>query len=173
MSRIIDTIAQLPAQSVTNATQPQISPAAAGILFLVVLVAATIALIALWKVFVKAGRPGWAALVPFYNAWVLSEIAGRPGWFGLVAVAISLVTNPIEGIKVIGGIVSILMIILISMDVAVKFGRSKAFGVVGLWLFSVVGYLILAFGTAKYDGSIPTDTPKFGEPTKHTALPKS
>src|SRR6188508_1926315 len=36
---------------------------------------------AIWKVFVKAGEPGWAALVPIYNLIVMLKIAGKPAWW--------------------------------------------------------------------------------------------
>ena len=38
-------------------------------------------IVASWKVFTKAGQPGWAVLVPFYNIYVLCKIVGRPGWW--------------------------------------------------------------------------------------------
>jgi membrane protein YqaA with SNARE-associated domain len=49
-----------------------------GLLFVLVAVAA------MWKVFTKAGQPGWAAIVPFYNTYVLLKIVGRPGWWLLL-----------------------------------------------------------------------------------------
>jgi hypothetical protein len=33
-----------------------------------------------WKLYVKAGKPGWACLVPFYNRMVMLEIGGQPSW---------------------------------------------------------------------------------------------
>jgi len=39
----------------------------------------------LWKMFERAGNPGWACFVPFYNAWKLARSAGKPGWYGIVA----------------------------------------------------------------------------------------
>ena len=44
------------------------------------LVIALVTLIAMWKVFVKAGKPGWAVIIPFFNAYVFLKIAGKPGW---------------------------------------------------------------------------------------------
>jgi hypothetical protein len=38
----------------------------------------------LWRVFTKAGKPGWAALVPIYNLIVLLQIAGKPAWWFLL-----------------------------------------------------------------------------------------
>lgn len=111
-------------------------------LYLLLLV---VTIVALWKVFTKAGKPGWAAIVPFYNTWVLAEVAGKPGWWGLAIILLSPI--PIINIG------SLVLSLLISIELAKKFGKSTVFGVVGLWLFSLVGYLILAFGDAKYEGS--------------------
>jgi hypothetical protein len=118
-----------------------------------------VAIVAFWRVFTKAGKPGWAAIVPIYNAWTLAEIAGKPGWWGL-AIALA----PI--VPLIGPVVSMVLALLISIEVAKKFGRSTVFGVVGLWLFSLIGYLILAFGKDTYQAASKgamasgTDTPE-------------
>ncbi len=94
------------------------------------------------KLFVKAGRPMWAAFVPLYNSWVLAEVAGKPGWWGLA---------PLLGvIPVVGTIGAAIIYLLIAMALAERFGKSVLFGVIGLWFFAIVGYIILAFGSAKY-----------------------
>jgi hypothetical protein len=89
---------------------------------------------AFWKVFTKAGHPGWACLIPFYNMYVLCLIAGRPGWWLL------LMFVPVVNI-VIG--------FLIAIDIAKAFGKGAGFGI-GLALLSFIFYPILAFGDAKY-----------------------
>ena len=43
-------------------------------------------IIALWKMFEKAGEPGWAALIPFYNTYVLFKISWGNGWYFLLSV---------------------------------------------------------------------------------------
>ena len=43
-----------------------------------------VVIVGFWKVFEKAGQPGWAAIVPLYNAYILLKIAGRPGWWLLL-----------------------------------------------------------------------------------------
>ncbi|MFJ1760081.1 DUF5684 domain-containing protein [Amycolatopsis sp. NPDC088138] len=101
------------------------------------LVFAIITIIALWKVFTKAGRPGWAAIIPIYNVYVLLKIAGRSGWW-LLLLLIPLV--------------NLVVAIIVSIDVAKAFGKSGVFGFFGLFLFSIIGYLILAFGGARYTG---------------------
>jgi hypothetical protein len=101
------------------------------------IVIGVLAIIGLWATFLKAGKHGWAAIIPFYNIYTLMKVAGRPGWW-LVLYIIP--------------IVNIVIAIIVSLDVARRFGKSAVFGVVGLWLFGFVGYLMLGFGSAVYRG---------------------
>lgn len=94
----------------------------------------------LWKTFQKAGRHGWAAIIPIYNIYNIVKIAGRPGWWVL------LYFIPL---------VNIIIHIVVSLDVAKAFGKSEVFGILGLWLFSFIGYLMLGFGDATYKGGKP------------------
>ncbi|SRR6266540_851370 len=96
--------------------------------------------IAFWKVFEKAKQPGWAAIIPFYNLYIMLKIVGRPGWW------IILYIIPL---------VNIITHIVVANDFAKAFGKSAAFGFFGLWLFSLVGFTILGFGSAQYKG-VPT-----------------
>ena len=95
------------------------------------------AIASLWKVFTKAGQPGWAVLIPIYNAYVLCKIAGKPGWW------VILLLIPI---------VNIVISLLIALGVAQNFGKGAGFGI-GLWLLPIIFYPILAFGDASYGGS--------------------
>jgi len=99
------------------------------------LVFAVLVIVGLWRVFTKAGRPGWAAIIPIYNAYTLLKVAGRPGWW------LILLFIPI---------VNLIVAIIVSLDVARAFGKSGVFGFFGLFLFSIIGYLILGFGDARY-----------------------
>jgi hypothetical protein len=92
----------------------------------------------MWKVFVKAGKPGWAAIVPIYNVIVELEIIGRPWWY-LLLMLIPLV-NVVIGIMII-------------FDLAKVFGKGTGFGF-GLLFLSFIFIPILAFGDAKYQGPI-------------------
>lgn len=96
---------------------------------------AIVGIVALWKTFLKAGKPGWGALIPIYNVYLLVKVAGRPGWWLLLYLV---------------PIVNLIVHIIISLDIAKAFGKSSAFGIIGLWLFSFIGFLILGFGDAKY-----------------------
>jgi hypothetical protein len=95
-----------------------------------------------WRMFQKAGKPGWACIIPFYNTWVLAEIAGKPGWWGLY---------PLLGVIPVVGAVAVLVVhILICILIARNFGKSDTFGIVWLWLFWFVGFPILGLGAATY-----------------------
>jgi len=90
-----------------------------------------------WRVFAKAGQPGWAVLIPIYNFYVLCGIAGRPGWW------VILMLVPL---------VNIIVLAIVSIDVARAFGQGVGFGI-GLLLLSFVFYPILGFGSAQYQGA--------------------
>jgi len=89
-----------------------------------------------WKVFDKAGEPGWAALIPLYNVVVLLKIVGRPIWW-LLLVMIPFV-NFIIGI-------------LVAMDLGKSFGQGAGYGL-GLIFLPFIFYPMLAFGDASYRG---------------------
>ena len=91
----------------------------------------------MWKVFSKAGQPGWAVLIPIYNVYVLCKIAGRPGWWCLLYIV---------------PIVSMIVAILVSLDVAKQFGKGAGFGL-GLAVLGFIFYPILAFGDATFHGA--------------------
>jgi hypothetical protein len=103
-----------------------------GTLIYLVVVVAVIA--GMWKVFVKAGKPGWACIVPIYNIIVLLEIAGRPIWW------IVLLFIPIA---------NLIVLILVALDVAKAFGKGTGFGL-GLAFLGFIFYPILGFSDATY-----------------------
>jgi len=90
----------------------------------------------MWKVFAKAGKPGWAAIVPIYNTIVMLEIVGRPIWW------IVLLFIPF---------VNFVVWIIIALDLAKSYARSTGFGL-GLIFLPFIFYLILGFGPATYVG---------------------
>jgi hypothetical protein len=89
---------------------------------------------AVWKVFTKAGQPGWAVLIPIYNAYVMLKIAGKPGWWLL------LMFIPI---------VNLVVWILALVGLAANFGKGGGF-VLGLLLLPIVFYPILGLGSSQY-----------------------
>jgi hypothetical protein len=89
---------------------------------------------AAWKVFVKAGEPGWGVLVPFYNLYLLCKISDRPGWWFILFFV---------------PLVNIFIGFTIAMDIAKAFSKGSAFGI-GLWLIGIIFVPILGFGPAEY-----------------------
>ncbi|HET7060039.1 MAG TPA: DUF5684 domain-containing protein [Candidatus Saccharimonadales bacterium] len=110
----------------------------AGTWIVVWLIIAILAIAGMWATFQKAGRPGWAAIIPIYNIYTLVKVAGRSGWWVILYII---------------PLVNIVVSLVVSIDIAKAFGKSDVFGVIGLWLFSVIGYLMLGFGDATYKGS--------------------
>ena len=90
----------------------------------------------LWKVFDKAGKPGWAAIVPIYNIIVWLEIVGKPIWW------IILLFIPI---------VNFVVLIILSIALAEKFGKGAGFGI-GIAFLGFIFIPILGFGDARYQG---------------------
>ena len=91
---------------------------------------------ALWHVFVKGGRPGWAAIIPFYNYYVLLKVVGRPGWW------LILYFIPI---------INIVVWLIVAIDLAKSFGKGTGYGV-GVFFLAFVFVPILGFGSARYVG---------------------
>ena len=87
-----------------------------------------------WKMFTKAGEPGWASLVPIYNAIVVLRIAGKP-WYWLF----------LEMIPIVG----IYFAIVTVVDLARNFGKGVGFAM-GMIFLNIIFWAILAFGDAKY-----------------------
>lgn len=123
-----------------------------GFFLVIWLVVAIVAIVAMWKVFEKAGEAGWKSIIPFYNSYILAEISGKPGVWGLALPAASVIAwIPVIGwLAVVGAYV---LYIIIALELAKKFGKDTTFAVLWLIIFSLVGLLILGFGDAKYQGA--------------------
>ncbi len=100
-------------------------------------------IVAGWKVFTKAGEPGWGVFVPIYNLYLVCKIAGRPEWW-LILFFIPLVNVAIG--------------LIVAMDIAKAFSKTPGFGI-GLWLLSFIFIPILGFGSAQY--TKPMTLPRF------------
>jgi hypothetical protein len=116
-------------------------------------------IVSTWRIFVKAGRPGWHAIVPVYNIFVAFRIADLPMWqagaFVATLVARAVVQNTVA---FSGGLMMISLPLLAAsaglwfvacLGVASKFGKGTGFAV-GMAVLPFVFYPILAFGSARY-----------------------
>src|SRR5438552_8548437 len=98
------------------------------------LLIALLLIVAMWKVFTKAGQPGWASIIPIYNLYIWCKIVGRPGWW-IILLLISFV-NIIVGI-------------ILCIDMAKSFGKGVGFGI-GLALLGIIFWPIRGFSSAQY-----------------------
>ena len=105
-----------------------------AIVWIICLAVAVFEIASMWMVFEKAGKPGWASLIPIYNAIVLLQIAGKPGWWVLLYLI---------------PIVNIVIAIIATVALARNFGKGVGFAI-GLILLGGIFIPILAWGDAQY-----------------------
>lgn len=104
--------------------------------FIFILAILVLTLIAQWKIFTKAGKPGWACLVPFYSSYCMFDIAWGSGWLFLLTFV---------------PCVNFVIMIMLSFKLANAFGKGAGFGV-GLVFLPTIFTLILAFSKDEYIG---------------------
>lgn len=92
-------------------------------------------IISVWKVFEKAGKPGWAAIIPIYNIIVLLQVAKKPEWW--------IILFLIPGVNLVFYIWTINL-------VSLNFGKNEGF-TIGLLLLPIIFWPILGFGSAEYN----------------------
>ena len=107
-----------------------------GAMLIPIIIVAVIVIIGQWKVYEKAGKPGWASLIPIYNTIVMLEIIGKPIWWFFLLL-----------VPCVNIVFAIWMINLLSKS----FGQSEGF-TVGLILLPMIFYPILGFGNYRYLG---------------------
>lgn len=103
---------------------------------IVCLAIVVVSLVGMWKVFEKAGKPGWAAIVPFYNLYCLFEMSFGNGWLFLLTFV---------------PCANFVVAILCYFKLAKAFGKGIGFGF-GLLFFNFIFMMILGFGDAEYIG---------------------
>lgn len=106
-------------------------PATVAYLVVLVLLVASV-----WAILVKAGQPGWAAIIPIYNLYVLTKVVGRPGWW------VILYLIPI---------VNIVVLIILYNDLSRSFGKGVGY-TFGIIFLPIVFLPMLGFGSARYEG---------------------
>ena len=134
--------------TLVSQTDPLISPApisettsggSAGMLATVSLISLAIlviTLVAMWKIFVKMGEPGWKGLIPIYNVFKIYEISGRSGWLVLLFLI---------------PCINLVAAWLLADSLGDIFGKSFGYKV-GLFLIPGIMHLILGFGSSQAVG---------------------
>lgn len=113
---------------------PQFVGVFAGIVPVVAVIFLILMIISMWKIFLKAGQPGWAAIIPIYNIFVLLQIVRKPIWW------IVLFFVPF---------VSFIMSLVVIAFLGKSFGKGFGF-ILGLIFLPFIFYPILAFGDSAY-----------------------
>jgi hypothetical protein len=118
-------------------------------MLIVLLIAVAVLMIAsIWKVYEKAGQPGWAAIIPIYNLYIITKIIGKPGYWTVLML-----------IPIVNYIFLIWSYNLISK----KFGKDVGF-TLGLIFLSFIFWPILGFGDAKYEGASNQESVALDDP---------
>ncbi len=113
--------------------------------YLVIILAVYIVqIIAMWKIFTKAGEKGWKSIIPIYNVVILFKISGLSPWLVLAFLAVI--------IPFIGWLVPVALNAILSYKLAKAFNKDGGWAV-GLYFLAPVFYMILAFGSSEYVGS--------------------
>lgn len=139
---LLTTVAQYTSDYTYTTSSSSGSEGAFALFALIYVAVIVLMVVSVWKVFVKAGRPGWAAIVPVYNTWVLFEIVGYPGWWVLLSF-----------IPIVNFFPAV-MAIVSYFKLAKLFGKSTGFAVCNIF-FSLITMPILGFGSAKFQGTVP------------------
>ena len=99
-----------------------------------------ILIISYWKIFEKAGKPGWAAIIPIYNLVVLFEVAKAPLWLLILVL-----------VPILNFITALPVFVYIAVKLARAFGKDVGFALLLIFV-PFIGYPMLAFSDAEYVG---------------------
>ena len=148
--------------------------------FVFIFAITVVAIVVIWKIFIKAGEKGWKAVIPFYNGYVMiTKIARKSamyfwipilGTVVIVTVIAPLILTAIMGFRGVNktGAIALFLFgvafyiyvfvlsILLNLAIAKNFGQSTGFAV-GLIILPFIFYPILAFGDSKFIYSIKKD----------------
>lgn len=135
----------------TTSTEVDPAAAAAGLMIMFVILGFVFLfivipqIISFWKLFTKAGEPGWAALIPIYNTYVMNKIGGGPIWYFILAL--------LPTVNIVG-------VILILVELSKKYDKPAT-----VWLASFIPIIsVFMVGKTSYIGNTPTTSPEIQVP---------
>ncbi len=105
--------------------------------YIIALLVSVFILVTIWRIYKKAGQPGWASIIPVYNMIVMLRVVKLDWWHIFIWLFVPFA--------------SIAYAIIVPIKLAKLFGKSSGFGVLAIFL-PVIAYPILAFGQASYEG---------------------
>ena len=135
---------------------------AAAFFALVWIAFAVVMIVGLWKTLSKAGLPGWAAIIPFYNEYNVVKMSNRPTYFFWAILGCTLFSwIPLLGFLLIIG--AFVLWVFIALDIAANFGQGTGFAIL-LIIFPWIMFLILGFGSATFNRIAAPGSAGFGAP---------
>ncbi len=152
---------QYPGTSPSQSVQPAVASGVLSAILLLELFGALLFMASSWRIFTKAGEPGWWALMPFLNFYTMLRVGNRPGWWLGVFIVLPVATfmlvlaHPSLWLLIVvmwAGMLA--MSILVTVGVGQAFDKDGGF-IVGMVLLPFVFYPILAFGRSTYGGINP------------------
>lgn len=151
------------AEEIMSTNQNLISTVIGGSIILILIIllfalaAAIVCLVAEWKLFKKAGKKGWEAIVPFYNSYVLIEIAGLNWWYFLILISGTILSIlGVTGLSLVTTLAGCFVNFLVFYNVAKKTKQNEIlFGILGAFV-TFVPTLILGFSNKiVFDNTVP------------------
>ncbi len=128
------------------------------VILLIALAILILMIVATCKMYIKAGKKGWQAIIPYYNSWVLTEIAGLNWWWFLIVAASGIVSivfgNSIPGLKTIAYFATIFGNFVCYYNIAKKLHKDTGFAVL-MTIFPVIMIPVVAFSKSyQYDNKV-------------------
>ena len=116
-----------------------------------------ISIVALYKIFKKAGRNGWEAIIPFYNIFVLVEISGLAKWWFILLIAPNIISIIDENLITLANIASLVGSFVCYYNLSKKFHKDTGFAILAT-LLPIIALPILAFSNnCQYDFNVSVD----------------
>ena len=124
----------------------------------IAIVVAVLYIVGLWKLFKKAGKNGWEAIIPFYNNWVLIEISGLNWWYFFILISGTILTilgNFGISLPVIPLVSRVAVYFFIFYNLGKRMNKNPStFGILGLFFSGIMTMVIGLSKDYQYDGSI-------------------
>ncbi len=115
--------------------------------------------IGLWKMFEKAGQPGWKAIVPYYNTWTLVEIVGLNWYWFLVAMVSTIISIlGLEALSFIGTVANVVANVNIYYNLSKKFNKDTSWVVLSVF-FGFVTIPMLGYSKTEVWNNAASVTP--------------
>ena len=139
-----------------------------------VLILSILMVVSLWKIFTKAGQPGWAAIIPFYGNYVLVQVARLPVYYFIIMVIPSLlaivkikIPSPVDSFV---GIITFIVYGFTMYNVSKQFGKGIGY-TLGMIFLPFIFYPMLAFGDSVYQGEVVSSDEGISPTPPQNSLP--